>query len=113
MGTVLDKINDGVGFDNYYCMSEDKINSWHARASYGDICLELKSNQPGFQFYNNYYIDTDGGKDGCEYRKHCSFAFEAHGYPDAVNHPEFPSIILRPGEQYSNQIKFKLYSKNE
>ena len=27
-------------------------------------------------------------------------ALECQGYPDAPNQPDFPSAVLRPGEQY-------------
>jgi len=111
LGSLVDTVNDGVGFDNYFCVTKEKRNSWHARAMYKDVCLEMSSNQPGFQFYNNYYINVEGGKENASYKRHCSFAFEAHGYPDAVNHPEFPSIILKPGEEYKNVINFNFYTK--
>ena len=115
LGTILESVNCGVGFDNYFCMTDEKKREteWHAKAQFKDVCLHMSSNQPGFQFYNNYYINVDEGKDGTEYRHHSSFAFEAHGYPDAVNHTEFPSIVLRPGEEYYNRIQFKLFTISE
>ena len=30
---------------------------------------------------------------------------ETQGWPDAVNHPNFPSTILRPGQQYKHQVR--------
>ena len=34
-------------------------------------------------------------------------AMECQNYPDAVNHPEFPSPLLRPGETYCQKIVFR------
>ncbi|MBQ2332143.1 MAG: hypothetical protein II383_07030 [Bacteroidales bacterium] len=32
---------------------------------------------------------------------------EAQGWPDAVNHPEFPSIVLLPGEEYTSSTIYR------
>ena len=33
---------------------------------------------------------------------------ENQGYPDAPNHPEFPSTLLKPGDSYLNWATFYL-----
>lgn len=43
------------------------------------------------------------GKEGAKYTKHGAFCLETQNYPDAVNHPNFPSPILEPGEVYFNR----------
>lgn len=47
------------------------------------------------------------GKGGALYRKHGAFCMEPQKYPDAIHHPEFPSIVLKPGETYHHEIQFK------
>lgn len=113
LGDVLDNVNNGIGFDNYYCFSEfGDTETVRASATYKDVTLELFCNQPGVAFYTGYYTDVrKGGKEGATYGRHEMFAFEAHGYPDAVNHPEFPDTVVRPGQEYYNKIIFKLYTK--
>ena len=114
LGDVLEQVNGGIGFDSFYCFSEDTIGNFEvvrAKATYKDVNLEVYCNQPGVSFYTGYYTDvTEGVKDGASYGRHEMFALEAHNYPDAVNHPEFPNSVLRPGEKYYNKTIFKLYA---
>ncbi len=38
------------------------------------------------------------------FAKHYGFCLEPQAYVDALNHPEFPSIILQPGAQYKHSL---------
>lgn len=63
--------------------------------------LEIWTDQPGIQFYSGNFLDgTITGKDGVVYEKHQGFCLETQHFPDSVNQPQFPSTILRPGEEY-------------
>jgi aldose 1-epimerase len=63
--------------------------------------MELSTTQPGVQLYTGNHLDgTITGKGGVVYRRHAGVCLETQGFPDAVNHPEFPGIILRPGRIY-------------
>ncbi|RDX86305.1 Aldose 1-epimerase, partial [Mucuna pruriens] len=66
--------------------------------------LELWSNQVGLQFYTSGMLKHVKGKDGAIYRKYGGIALETQGFPDAVNHPNFPSQIVRPGETYQHYM---------
>jgi len=45
---------------------------------------------------------------GGAYRQSDAFAFKPQGFPDAPNHPDFPSVSLRPGETYREAIGYRL-----
>ena len=63
--------------------------------------MELSTTQPGIQLYTGNHLDgTIAGKGETVYRRHAGVCLETQGFPDAVNHPEFPGIILRPGQLY-------------
>lgn len=63
--------------------------------------LEIFSDQPGVQFYTGNFLDgTLTGKDGVAYPRHGAFCLETQHFPDSVNHANFPSVILEPGEVY-------------
>ena len=47
------------------------------------------------------------GRGGVLYRKHHGFCLEAQHFPDAVNQPRFPSIILRPEGTYRQTTVYK------
>ncbi|MBM3334723.1 galactose mutarotase [Candidatus Sumerlaeota bacterium] len=63
--------------------------------------MEMQTTEPGVQFYTGNFLDGKlVGKGGVRYEKHQGFCLEAQHYPDAVNKPNFPSVILRPGQTY-------------
>src|SRR5262249_23295678 len=64
--------------------------------------LEILTTEPGIQFYTGNFLDGKvKGKGGAVYRKHQGFCLETQHFPDSVHHPEFPSIILKPGQTYT------------
>ena len=63
--------------------------------------LELFTTEPGVQLYTANYLDGSlTGKRGQVYRQHSGLCLETQHFPDSVNHPEFPSIILGPDHTY-------------
>jgi aldose 1-epimerase len=71
--------------------------------------LELSTNQPGLQVYSGNGLNgAQIGKAGRAYRQGDGVALEAENFPDAVNHPDFPSARLDPGGVYRNVIVLKL-----
>jgi aldose 1-epimerase len=63
--------------------------------------MELYTTQPGVQFYTANYLDGSlRGKGGIAYGRHAAFCLETQHFPDAVNKPAFPSVILRPNQTY-------------
>lgn len=63
--------------------------------------LSVYTTEPGIQFYSGNFLDsTLVGPSGRVYRQSDGLALETQHFPDAPNRPEFPSIVLRPGEEY-------------
>jgi len=74
--------------------------------------MEVISDQPGLQFYAGNFLDgTLTGKGGKVYQRRTGFCMEPQHYPDSPNKPQFPSVVLRPGETYKNTIIYKFSSK--
>lgn len=69
--------------------------------------MELWSTQPGVQFYTSNMLDHVVGKGGFVYMKYAGLCLETQGFPDAVNHPNFPSQIVNPGQHYENVMVFR------
>ncbi|MDG1356614.1 MAG: galactose mutarotase [Akkermansiaceae bacterium] len=63
--------------------------------------LEVLTNQPGIQFYTGNYLSSPFG-----YRS--GLCLETQGFPDALNHPNFPSVVLQPGETYRHDLIWKI-----
>jgi aldose 1-epimerase len=70
--------------------------------------LEITTTEPGIQFYSGNFLDgTITGKNGVVYEHRTGFCLETQHYPDSPNKPDFPSTILRPGEEYRSQTVFR------
>jgi aldose 1-epimerase len=70
--------------------------------------LEVLSTEPGLQFYTGNFLDGKiTGKGGQKYEFRNAFCMEPQHYPDSPNQPNFPSVVLKPGEIYKNTIIFK------
>jgi aldose 1-epimerase len=64
--------------------------------------------EPGVQLYSGNFLDgTITGKHGHAYKRREGFALETQHFPDSVNHPQFPSTILRPGQTYRSRTIYK------
>lgn len=73
--------------------------------------LEVHTTEPGLQFYSGNFLDgTLTGKMGRVYIFRYGFCLEAQHYPDSPNKPHFPSVILRPGETYSQETVYRFYA---
>jgi aldose 1-epimerase len=73
--------------------------------------LELAATKPAVQLYTGNFLDGIRGAGGKVFNKHGALCLETEYYPDAVNHPEFPSAILRPGEIYHHTTVYRLFSE--
>jgi len=101
------------GYDHHYVIKKDKQTfQWFARVedkASGHI-LEAGTTEPGFQFYTGNYIDNIRGKNSIVYNKNAGFCLEAQHIPDSPNNPDFPSVVLIPGEQYYQYTVYKFNS---
>jgi len=74
--------------------------------------MDVLSTEPGLQFYSGNFLDgTIRGKGGRVYGFRNGFCMEPQHYPDSPHHPEFPSVVLRPGETYRNTIIYRFSTR--
>jgi len=115
LGDRVDMI-DGTrpGYDHNFCLkSAGDDNDIAARLEHpaSGRCLEVYTDQPGLQVYTGNWLGGIAGKHGAVYDNHAAIALEAQNYPDAINHANFPSCILRPGETYRHNTTYKFITK--
>ena len=74
--------------------------------------MECWTTMKGMQVYTGEFIEQHVGKSGATYDKHHAVCLEAQNWPDAINHPHFPSIALNPGERLDEitEYRFKVES---
>lgn len=74
--------------------------------------LEVLTTQPGVQVYTGNWLDgCPKGRGGAEYHDYYGVALECQHLPDSPNHPDFPSTVLRPGEEFNELIIYRFSAK--
>jgi aldose 1-epimerase len=105
VGSRFDEMKgDPVGYDhNFVLNGGGKSLALAARVfepKSGRV-MQVFTTQPGIQLYTSNYLDGSlTGKRGQVYRRYSGLCLETQHFPDSVNRPQFPSVILRPGETY-------------
>lgn len=100
----------GHGYDHTYVLRDAPGLRQVARAvdPSSGRCLEVATTQPGLQLYTANMLDgTVTGSGGGLYRSGDAVCFEAQGFPDAPNHPDFPSTTLRPCEHFTARTSYR------
>lgn len=98
------------GYDHNFCLGKSETGrTLAARVEHGTSgrVLEVLTDQPGIQFYTGNFLNGIPGKNGAIYGQHSAFALETQNFPDAINHVNFPSCVLRPGEVYRHQTWYR------
>jgi aldose 1-epimerase len=103
---------DPVGYDQNFVLRDGKNKELHVAAKVREPksgrVMEVTTTEPGVQFYTGNFLDgSNKGKGGTVYKKHQGFCLECQHFPDSVNHPEFPSVILKPGETYKQTTIYR------
>lgn len=102
IGARIDQVEGG--YDLNYVLNDTSTNLHHA-ATVSDPktgrVMTIETTEPGIQFYSGNFLDGSfEGLDGVIYPKHSGFCLETQHYPDSINQPEWPTVVLKPGETY-------------
>lgn len=89
---------DGSGFREAALLSEAESGR----------SIRISTDLPGIQLYAGNMLDgTLVGKGGVPYGKHAGVALETQFFPDSPNRPEFPSCLLRAGEEFCHTTVYR------
>ena len=108
IGSRIDQVEGG--YDHNYCLnSQDGSLALGAKAKCErtGIVMEMYTTEPGVQLYSGNYLDDSLSGKGAVYGKHHGFCLETQHYPDSPNREEFPSVVLKPGETYTQTTCYK------
>lgn len=79
-----------------------------AESEKSKIRMEVYTDLPGIQFYTgNFLTDELPGKGGAVYNWRHGYCFETQYYPNSINMPQFPSPVLKAGEEYNTTTIYK------
>jgi len=109
--TDFEQIKLGNGFDhNWVLNTNGDITQLAAKATCPStgISVEVYTNEPGIQVYaGNFLNGRVKGKHGIAYNRRTAVCLETQHFPDSPNQPQFPSVVLEPGQTYNSECIYK------
>ena len=105
-----EQLKNGQGYDHNFVLNGTPGVLRHAARLVdpkSGRTLDVSTTEPGVQFYSGNFLDgTLKGKGGQAYQRRAGLCLETQHYPDSPNKPQFPSSILRPGQEYRSKTVF-------
>jgi len=101
IGDRIDQLKKTGGYDHNYILGEDGVMKLAARLEdpkSGRI-MEVRTTQPAVQLYTANHLN------------HTAVCLETQHYPDSIHHPNFPSIVVKPGEPMKETTVFTFSAK--
>lgn len=106
----FDQLKNGNGYDHNWCLNTACDIEQVAATLFcpeSGISLDVYTDEPGIQVYAGNFLDsTCVGKKGVTYAFRHAICLETQHYPDSPNKPQWPSVVLRPGETYTSHCIF-------
>ena len=106
-----EQIKNGAGYDHCFVLNkkEEGELSFAARIKepVSGRVMEVYTTEPGVQVYTDNWADGYKGQNGATFPRRSAICFEAQHFPDSPNRPYFPSVVLNPGEQYTQKTVYK------
>lgn len=105
-----EQIQFGGGYDHNFVLNRKGDGLEFAAGAYEPVTgriLEVFTTEPGVQFYSGNFLTGSESSRGRVYVYRSGFCLETQHFPDSPNKPEFPSVVLNPGETYSTTTVFK------
>ncbi len=106
-----EQLRNGLGYDHNFVLNTNGDSTAVAASIYDattGIRMEVYTTEPGLQFYTGNFLDgKDKGKKGAAYPLRGAICMETQHFPDSPNKPDFPSVLLNPGETYHSLCIYK------
>ena len=106
-----EQLRHGSGYDHCFALNQPApgvmVRAAHVREPKSGRVLELFTQEPGVQFYSGNFLDGSLQGKGQAYPHRGGFCLEPQHFPDSPNRPAFPNTILRPGEVYATESRFR------
>ncbi|MEG1381296.1 MAG: aldose epimerase family protein [Ruthenibacterium sp.] len=110
------QIQMASGYDHNFVLDKEPGRLARVAVAYAaktGITMETYTTQPGLQLYTANFLanDTRAGKTGGVYGNYQAFCLETQHFPCAPSHPDFPSIVLLPDDEYHETTIYKFMTE--
>jgi len=115
IGQSHEQLEFGKGYDHNFVVDgppgEMRVAARVYEPTSGRV-MEVRTEEPGIQFYCGNFLDGRlKGKSGKTYQHRGGFCLETQHFPDSPNQPNFPTTILKPGEEYRTKTVFEFSTR--
>ena len=103
------------GYDHNYVLSHGGgvlAMSATVREPKSGRVMDVLTTEPGVQLYTGNFLDGAlTGKAGVAYKQHYGLCLETQHFPDSINHPNFPTVVLQPGKTYKSTTVYRFSAR--
>ena len=103
VGARIEQLKPGLnGYDHNFILGGDGKSLTLAARVFdpkSGRTMEVRTTEPAVQLYTGNHLNHGG------------LCLETQHYPDSVNHPAFPSTILRPGQTFKSTTTYAFATK--
>lgn len=111
----FEALNIGKGYDHCFVLDKKAGTMDEVATCYSPktgIEMKISTTEPGVQVYTANWLPGDfDGKHGHCYPARSSVCFETQHYPDSINHPDYPTVVLKAGEKFDSRTTFAFSAK--
>ncbi|MEO6339046.1 MAG: aldose epimerase family protein [Caulobacteraceae bacterium] len=90
----------GGGIDHNWVLEPGASPAVRLTSPETGLSLAVETDQPGMQVYSGQGL-------GAPFVRYGGLVLEPQGFPDAINQPAFPSVMLRPGQAYRRRVLYR------
>lgn len=108
-----EQLRFGNGYDHNYILNKEGADNDYTFAGICEspqtgIKMEIYTTEPGMQVYTgNWMTGNFPGKNGHRYPMRSAVCFETQHFPDSINNPAYPTVILQPEEKFESRTTYK------
>lgn len=103
----VEQLRFGNGYDHTFVLDKKEEALDVAVLCYSPktgIEMEVLTTEPGVQLYTgNWMTGNFEGKLGKHYPARSAVCFETQHFPDSINKPEYPSVVLKAGDVFRSK----------
>lgn len=115
LSSTYEQILNGGGYDHNWVLNTAGDISQKAAEVYEKTTgrvMEVYTTKPGIQLYTGNFLDGIGPcKEGALYIKRGGLCLETQFFPNAMKHKNFPSPVLKAGQEYNHKTIYKFKTK--
>lgn len=101
----------GNGYDHPLLFTQGGENSIMLSEKESGRSLLVTTDQPCVVLYTGNKLDGPFSIAGVPAKNYLGVCLETQGLPDAIHHPDFPTVILNPEEVYYSTTKYRFSNK--